>query len=75
VITAYQRLDLTSQILVQAQQALDLADARYKLGLSSIVELQQAQLSETQAAIDQASAKYDYNAKTASLNFAVGLLR
>jgi len=29
----------------------------------------------TQAAIDQASAKYDYSAKTASLNFAVGLLR
>jgi len=75
VITAYQRLDLTSQILAQAQQALDLADARYKLGLSSIVELQQAQLNETQAAIDQASAKYDYSAKTASLNYAIGLLR
>jgi outer membrane protein len=75
VSTAYQRLDLTSQILAQARQALDLADARYKLGLSSIVELQQAQLNETQAAIDQASAKYDYGAKTASLNYAIGLLR
>ena len=75
VNTAYQRLDLTSQILDQARQALDLADARYKLGLSSIVELQQAQLNETQAAIDQASAKYDYSAKTASLNYAIGLLR
>ena len=75
VNTAYQRLDLTSQILAQAKQALDLADARYKLGLSSIVELQQAQLNETQAAIDQASARYDYAAKTASLNFAIGFLR
>jgi outer membrane protein len=75
VNTAYQRLDLTSQILDQAKQALELADARYKLGLSSIVELQQAQLNQTQAAIDQASAKYDYAAKTASLNYAVGLLR
>jgi len=75
VITAYQRLDLTSQILAQARQALDLADARYKLGLSSIVELQQAQLNETQAAIDQAIAKYDYGAKTAALNYAIGLLR
>ena len=74
-ITAYQRLDLTSQILAEAKQALDLADARYKLGLSSIVELQQAQLNETQAAIDQASAKYDYAAKSASLNYAIGLLR
>lgn len=75
VNTAYQRLDLTSQILAQAKQALDLADARYKLGLSSIVELQQAQLNETQAAIDQASAQYDYAAKTSALNFAIGLLR
>jgi len=75
VITAYQRLDLTSQILAQARQALELADARYKLGLSSIVELQQAQLSETQAAIDQATAKYDYGAKTTALNYAIGLLR
>ena len=75
MITAYQRLDLTSQILAQARQALDLADARYKLGLSSIVELQQAQLNETQAAIDEASAKYDYGAKTASLNYAIGRLR
>ena len=74
-ITAYQRLDLTTQILAQAKEALDLADARYKLGLSSIVELQQAQLNETSAAIDQASAQYDYSAKTASLNFAIGLLR
>jgi len=75
VNTAYQRLDLTAQILDQARQALELADARYKLGLSSIVELEQAQLNETQASIDQASAKYDYAAKTASLNYAIGLLR
>ena len=74
-LTAYQRLDLTAQILSQATQALELADARYRLGLSSIVELQQAQLNQTQAAIDQASAKYDCAAKTSSLNFAVGLLR
>ena len=74
-VTAYQRLDLTTQILAQANLALDLANARYKLGLSSIVELQQAQLNETQAAIDQASAKYDYAARVASVNYAIGLLR
>lgn len=73
--TAYQRLDLTNQILNQASQALDLADARYKLGLSSIVELQQAQLNQTQAAIDQASARYDYASRNASLNYAIGQLR
>jgi len=74
VITAYQRLDLTTQILGEAKLALDLADARYKLGLSSIVELEQAQLNETQAAIDEVSAKYDCSAKTSSLNYAIGLL-
>ena len=75
VITAYQRLDLTTQILAEAKLALDLADARYKLGLSSIVELEQAQLNETSAAIDQASAQYDCSARTAALNFAIGVLR
>jgi len=75
VITAYQRLDLTTQILGEAKLALDLADARYKLGLSSIVELEQAQLNETQAAIDQASAQYDCSARTAALNYAIGVLR
>jgi len=75
VITAYQRLDLTTKILAEAKLALDLADARYKLGLSSIVELEQAQLNETSAAIDEASAKYDCSARTAALNYAIGLLR
>ncbi len=74
-LTAYQRLDLTAQILAQATEALKLADARYKLGLSSIVELQQAQLNQTQAAIDQASAKYDYSSRSAALDYAVGRLR
>ena len=41
---AYQRLDVTAQLLRQATLALDLAEGRYDLGLSSIVELSQAQL-------------------------------
>src|SRR5262249_27607922 len=42
--TAFQRLDLTNQLMQQATDALDLAGQRYGLGLSSIVELTQAQL-------------------------------
>jgi outer membrane protein len=61
--TAFQRLDLTNQLLDQASQALDLADSRYRLGLSSIVELSQAQLNKTQAELEQASAKYDYQVR------------
>jgi outer membrane protein len=68
----YQRLSLTDQLLNNAMQALDLAQERYKLGLSSIIELSQAQLNETQAEIAQAGAKYDYEAELSALNYQVG---
>jgi outer membrane protein len=73
--SAFQRLSVTDQLLVQANDALDLAQSRYQLGLSSIVELSQAQLNQTQAKIQQASAKYDYEAEFAALNFQLGALR
>jgi outer membrane protein len=73
--SGYQRLDLTQKLLDQANQALDLAQQRYKLGLSSIIELSQAQLNQTQAQISQASAKYDYASEISSLNFTVGSLQ
>ena len=73
--TAFQRLDLTTELVNQARQALDLAQARYELGLSSIVELNQAQLAETQAELDAASARYDYQVQNASLSFATGARR
>jgi outer membrane protein len=73
--TAYQRLALTRQLLDQANMALDLAQARYKLGLSSIVELSQAQLNETQAEFEQARAKYDYQIQIASLKYQTGSVR
>ena len=62
--TAYDRLGLTQQLLDQAKLALDLAQSRYSLGLSSIVELSQAQLNLTSAQIASASAKYDYQSQT-----------
>ena len=66
------KLDVTQQLLNQATQALDLAQQRYKLGLSSIIELSQAQLNMTQAEITQASAKYDYAAAMSVLRFQTG---
>ena len=47
---AYQRLDVTAELLRQAALAQDLAQGRYDLGLSTIVELTQAQLNVTSAA-------------------------
>jgi outer membrane protein len=73
--SGFQRLSVTQQLLNQANDALELAQSRYRLGLSSIVELSQAQLNQTQALIDEASAKYDYEAQTSALNFQLGALR
>jgi outer membrane protein len=72
--TAYQRLAVTEQLLKQAALSLDLAQARYNLGLGSIVELTQAQLNLTQAQIEQASAKYDYQTQRALLDYQLGLM-
>lgn len=73
--TARQRVDLSAQLLAQATDALDLAQQRYKLGLSSIVELTQAELQKTEAEIVQATSRYDYQAKVAALNHALGVRR
>jgi len=73
--TAFQRIDVTAQYLRQASLALDLAQGRYQLGLSSIVELTQAQLNLTQAEIENLSAKYDYQSQYAALQYALGQLR
>jgi outer membrane protein len=73
--SGYQRLDLTNQLLAQASKAVELAQARYKLGISSIIELSQAQLNQTQAEIAQASARYDYQAELATLAFQSGQIR
>jgi outer membrane protein len=70
--TAFKKLDLTDQLLDQATQALDLAQARYDLGLSAIVELSQAQLNKTLAELEHAAARYEYQARVAALNFEIG---
>jgi outer membrane protein len=67
--TAYRRLSVTQQLEQQAKLAHDLAQARYKLGLGSIVELSQAQLQETQAEISYAQAGYDYRLSLAVLQY------
>jgi outer membrane protein len=70
--TAYQRIGVTAELLKQANMALQLAQTRYQLGLSSIVELSQAQLQQTSAAIDNTNAQYEYRLAMATLDFQVG---
>ena len=70
--TAWQRVAVTAQLVDQANLALQLAQTRYKLGLSSIVELSQAQLQQTQAAIGNTNAQYQYRLSLATLNYETG---
>jgi outer membrane protein len=72
--SAFQRLSVTERLLNQANQALDLAQSRYSLGLSSIIELSQAELNQTEARIEQASAIYDYQSQYSFLNYQLGAL-
>jgi outer membrane protein len=67
--TAFDRVNVSEQLLAQSNQALDLAQTRYKLGLSSIVELSQAQLQQTQAEIGNAQAGYEYRLALAVLRY------
>ena len=69
---AQQRMTVTAELLKEANTALDLADTRYRLGLSSIVELSQAQLQQTQAQIAEAIARFEYEANLAELRFQSG---
>ncbi|HEV7510378.1 MAG TPA: TolC family protein [Candidatus Acidoferrum sp.] len=57
---AYERLFVTRQLREQANLAFDLAQSRYNLGLSSIVEFSQAALQKTEADIESTDAEYQY---------------
>jgi outer membrane protein len=70
--SAYQRIAVSEQLIQQANLALDLAQSRYNLGLSSIVELSQAQLQQTEAQINNVTAKYQYQAALAALAYQSG---
>jgi outer membrane protein len=64
---------VAAQLQQQADASLRLATSRYQLGLSSIVELSQAQLAQTQAAIANTNAQYQYRLSLAALNFQTGV--
>ncbi len=73
--TAFERIALTGQLLRQAKLSAELAQERYSLGLSSIVELSQAQLNQTAAEIRSTMAKYDYLVQRSISDYQTGRLR
>ncbi len=70
-ITAYNRIGVSQQFVDEANLALKLSQERYNLGLSSIVELSQAQLQQTEAQIQFAAAKYQYRIAQSVLRFQI----
>jgi outer membrane protein len=72
--TAFRRIGVAETFQNQTTQALNLAQTRYKLGLSSIVELSQAQLQSTQATVEAVNARFDYLLALRSLDYARGQL-
>lgn len=71
---SYQKIAVTQKYLQAANLGLNLAQSRYKLGLSSIVELSQSQLAQTQASIENVNAKFEYQLSLAALNYQLGNL-
>jgi outer membrane protein len=72
---AFARLTVTEQLRQQANLALDLAQQRYSLGLSSIVEFSQAELGKTEADITDTDARYRYRLSQIVLAYTVGAPR
>ena len=70
--SSYQRVAVTAELLKQANLSLKLAQTRYQMGLSSIVELSQAEYQQTDAAIGNANAQYQYRMALATLNYQIG---
>ncbi|HXT38428.1 MAG TPA: TolC family protein [Candidatus Angelobacter sp.] len=69
---AVERLKITEALVENAGKAFDLAQARYKVGSSSIVELSQAQLNLTGAQIASTAARYDVQIQQANLDYQIG---
>lgn len=73
--TAYEGISVTQQLLDSARQAFQLAQSRYQVGASSIVELSQADLQEIQAEITAGTSRFDYQVRCRALDFQLGRLK
>ena len=72
---AYEKLNVTQELRQQADLALELAQSRYNLGLSSIVEFSQAELQKTEADISDTAAHYQFQLTRRTLRYATGNLQ
>jgi len=70
---AYKNISVSEELRKTSNDALELTQARYDIGKSSIVDLSQVQLSQTQAEIAYSNATYEYLIQRALLNYKTGV--
>jgi outer membrane protein len=74
VKTARRNVDVSERLLQTANEALNDTNVRYRIGLNTIVDVSEAELERTQAAIATTNATYDFILREADLEFATGLI-
>jgi outer membrane protein len=72
VVTLIQQIKVAEQQVLIAREALSLASQRYKLGLSSIVEVTQSEVAITTAETRLAETQFEAKIAEARLRYAVG---
>ena len=75
VSDALEQLKTTEELAQNAAESFTLAQARYQSGLSSIVELSDAQLNLTSAQISEANARYNVLIQQANLHYQTGSIQ
>jgi outer membrane protein len=74
VVTLLQQVKVVRQQVTIGREALGLARQRYKLGLSSIVEVTQSEVAVTAAETRLAEIQYNAKIAEAQLRYAVGVM-
>lgn len=72
---AVEQFQTTEELAQNAADAFTLAQARYKAGISSIVELSDAQLNLTSAQIAETNARYNVLIQQANLSYQIGMIQ
>ncbi len=65
-------IDLADQNVELSEESLRVVQERYRLGLATILELQDAQITLTQAEVDLVSRSFDYEVSLASIEALLG---
>ncbi|HEV2211459.1 MAG TPA: TolC family protein [Verrucomicrobiae bacterium] len=72
---AFERYRITGRLVENARYSYELAQARYTQKLSSIVEVNQAELNLISAQIDYLNSQYEYLGQRSALSYQTGQMR